>query len=165
MNTSLKELASMSKQWATELPHTWEGIVNGVDFDANSPTHETETLGQTICRIGDDLYRESLQPGTGHGNEATVQECADLTEKFPQAKAWFDLAVGEGFKARSAIESPFEQLISELTGTAATHPVGDVNPRYSNLVGDVVGSAGGPVMGRVSSTQYSGRRGSNIDDE
>ena len=152
-----KTLIELSREWAGDT--VWTGTHDGINFDAPSPTHSDETVGQTICRLGCDYYREAAQPGTTSGpNPATFAEAKDLLQAIPGAKTWVNTAMTAGFDLKLKQEDPFQVLMEAIDamddGPAASHPVGDVNPRYANLVGDLVGDAGQAQMGRVTSTAY-----------
>lgn len=155
---SQAELARISKDWAPG--NNWQGTQNGVTLDVPSPTADNETLGQTIRRLGDDLYREIHQPGAAGPNRATLQECNDIQALYPEAAGWFNLAARTGAKDLAEHMDPISLMMAQLTSDpemVATHPVGDINPRYANLVGDQVASSslGGPQVGKFSSTSYS----------
>lgn len=166
------DLQALSHKWAESLfgdnPVSWTGRVNGINFDVASPTHDSETVGQTICRLGDDLYREAQQPRTVDANLATINEARDFLDKLPGAQEWFNVAINSGFGQMMQSDDAVTALLGDLTNppdTLASHPVGDVNPRYAQYITatktpegvDTDGILNGPgdaQPGRVTSVDY-----------
>lgn len=161
---SKTELQKVAGAWAKD--EKWTGIHGGLNFDLPSPTADNETVGLTIRRLGDDLYREasSATAIASQPNLATFRECEDLRRVFPDAMTWFNKAVEAGFEERQQHTDPMTAMLELLTvepGTRAQHPIGDINPRYAQYVSAGVvdtlggGSVGGPQIGRVSTSDYS----------
>lgn len=148
-------LTEVAKSWAPD--ETWVGVHGDLNFDLPSPTADGETLGQTIQRLGDDIYREIPQFKSGP-NLATKQECSDLAKVFPSATEWFNQAMNASMTYLLDHDDPFSLLLkindAADSDTISSHPVGDINPRYANLVGDIVSDTGSAQMGRVTSTTY-----------
>lgn len=165
--TVTQDLLALSRKWAPESAgHNWQGTVNGYNLDVRSPTADNETLGQTICRLGGDFYRESQTLGSNGPNKATIQEAKDICVLYPEAKTWFNTAMNRGLDIRVETEDPVQQMFDAMQGHPAGHPIGDVNPRYANLVGDFISADGGtagstgfvgsPQVGHVTSSVLPG---------
>lgn len=169
MVTSQRDHAVLAQGWQ-EPGFQWNNDDwNGIDLTRPSPTCDGETLGESIRRVGNDFFEETQDLNSLGPNKATYAEAKDLFAAFPESSDLINGATRAGMVIRSQHENPVQQMLEEMeqadleargidepvdAGRGAVHPIGDINPRYANLVGDVVGGAGSPVVGRVTSTDY-----------
>lgn len=144
------------RAWADGIPHNWTGVHDGLDFDQPSPINEKETLGQSLCRLGDAFYGTS-QRLDARPNPSLTAQGAIVCTRFPAAMPWLNQAMQRGLELRGQVNDPFGQHIgfANLPVAKTVTETDEVitSATYGGAAPAVSGTST-PQVGHVSTTTY-----------